>query len=132
VEFKHHKNKIIAQFMHHSVLDYVQSDGLKYLAASSNTSLSQDEGESTLVSTKFILGKSQQRLCKSCVNYLRRRDVLQASQIALPTNLYERDEIFLKSLPFTEVPAQSNGNTGPRPYKCPVIAQDRPIARLHL
>jgi ankyrin repeat protein len=107
VEFKHHKNKTIVQVMHHSVLDYLQSDGLKYLAASSNTSLSQDEGESTVVSTKFILGKSQQRLCKSCVNYLRRQDVLQASQTALPTNLYERDEIFLKALPFIHYATRS-------------------------
>lgn len=100
VEFKHQKNKIIVQVMHHSVLDYVHSEGLGYLAASSNTILSRNKEGSTLVSTKFILGKSQERLCKSCVNYLRRRDVLQASQTALPFNLYERDEIFLKSLPF--------------------------------
>ncbi|KAN0101984.1 Ankyrin repeat-containing domain protein [Hyaloscypha variabilis] len=107
VEFKHYRNKTIVQVMHHSVLDYLQSDGLKYLAASSNTGLSQDEGESTLVSTKLILGKSQQRLCKSCVNYLQRQDVLKASQTALPTNLYEREEIFLKTLPFIHYATRS-------------------------
>lgn len=100
VEFKHHKNKTIVQAIHHSVLDYIESDGLQYLAFTSNTSLAQDERESTVVSTKFILGKSQQRLCKSCVNYLQRREVLQASRTALPTNLYERDEIFLEAFPF--------------------------------
>lgn len=76
VEVKYHVAKTTVQFIHQSVNEFLRSDGLKYLASpSSSDHLFQDHRELTTLSTDLIVGQSQHRLCKSCVNYLRLEEV---------------------------------------------------------
>jgi ankyrin repeat protein len=88
VEVKHHMSKTTVQFIHQSVNDFLLSGGLKELASS----------------TDDIIGQSQGRLSKSCINYLRLEEVLVGgSELANhkgfdPTNISLR----LENLPFLE------------------------------
>jgi len=104
VEVKYHRHSTTVQFIHQSVNDFLRSDGLKYLASPSSDLLSQDHTESTTLSTDVIVGQSQHRLCKSCVNYLRLEEVQLAGSTQLSTSRhpYQEKEIspFLKTLPF--------------------------------
>ena len=105
VEVKHHKAKSTVQFIHQSVNDFLRSDGLKYLTTPSRDGLSQDHSGLTTLSTDVIIGQSQHRLCKSCVNYLGLDEVLAGSAL-LGTSWYrdQRREVslLLARLPFME------------------------------
>jgi ankyrin repeat protein len=86
VEVRQQKAKVIVQFIHQSVNEFIRSDGLAYLASLSNNRLPQNEEERAVVSTEKILGESHSRLCKSCINYL----TLDEIQLSRPTLLQLR------------------------------------------
>ncbi|PMD49358.1 uncharacterized protein K444DRAFT_505332, partial [Hyaloscypha bicolor E] len=95
VEVKHHKAESTVQFIHQSVNDFLRSDGLKYLASPSPTALSAD----------VVIGQSQHRLCKSCVNYLSSEEVLLAGSALRGTSLNDPEterSLLLESLPFID------------------------------
>ena len=86
VEVRQQKAKVIVQFIHQSVNEFIRSDGLAYLASLSNNRLPQNEEERAVVSTEKILGESHSRLGKSCINYL----TLDEIQLSRPTLLQLR------------------------------------------
>jgi energy-coupling factor transporter ATP-binding protein EcfA2 len=69
------------QFIHQSVRDFLIQDGLRQLA--------------TDYSNEQIIGKSQDRLCRSCIKYLKREEMLRKE------SMQERDRIWLL-LPFID------------------------------
>ena len=75
VEVKHHEARTTVQFIHQSVNDFLRSSGLNYLVTSS-TQVTKD-GKDLTSMTARVIGQSQDRLCKSCINYLRLEEVIQ-------------------------------------------------------
>ena len=116
VEVKHHHAKSTVQFIHQSVNDFLRSDGLKYLATPSPSDIpSQDHGGLTTWSAEVVIGQSQHRLCKSCVNYLRLEEVLLAGSALWSTPSIHRTQssswhrgrkkkasLLLETLPFID------------------------------
>ncbi|OBT60680.1 hypothetical protein VE03_09999 [Pseudogymnoascus sp. 23342-1-I1] len=86
VEVKHHMSKTTVQFIHQSVNDFLLSGGLKELASS----------------TDDIIGQSQGRLSKSCINYLRLEEVLVGGSELADHKRFDRTNVSsrLENLPF--------------------------------
>jgi Ankyrin repeats (3 copies)/Ankyrin repeats (many copies) len=104
VEARRHSDATTVQFIHQTVNDFLRSQGLPYLASAAIDLQPRPPGD---LSTDIVIGQSHDRLCKSCVNYLRLDEVLQAS-IITPTigatpehDRYEKTGLSLsKKLPF--------------------------------
>ncbi|KFZ03150.1 hypothetical protein V502_11189 [Pseudogymnoascus sp. VKM F-4520 (FW-2644)] len=60
------------QFIHHSINDFLLSGGLKVLAQYQNPTT---RGDTVLSSSADGIGQSHNRLCRSCINYLKLEDV---------------------------------------------------------
>ena len=82
-ESKDDKNGNTVQFIHQSVNDFLLSYGLRSLAAVSMWQFfAQNPRLSESISDKTILGHSHQRLLRSCINYLRLKEVIKISKIS--------------------------------------------------
>lgn len=74
---EHHMFGNTVQFVHQSVNDFLLSNGLNFLvSASANALLRQDSGPLMSSSSDKIIGRSQHRLSRSCINYLKLEEVL--------------------------------------------------------
>ena len=80
------------QFIHQSVNDFLLSHGLEILAAVSRWEFStQNPRLSESISNKKILGHCHQRLLRSCINYLKLKEVIKIVQDEFSTaSWYER------------------------------------------
>lgn len=94
VEVKHHGAETTVQFIHQSVNDFLRSSGLKYLASASV--LASQEGKDSTLITSRVIGQSQDRLCKSCINYL------NLDEIEHGLNHYYYKQKFKEALPFVD------------------------------
>ena len=97
-ESKDDKNGNTVQFIHQSVNDFLLSYGLRSLAAVSMWQFfAQNARLSESISDKNILGHSHQRLLKSCINYLKLKEVIKISQdevqVANEDSLIQSDKI---------------------------------------
>lgn len=70
-EVNRHENETTVQCVHQSVDDFLRSTGLKFLF-----SAIRDTEENTALSDEDIIGQSQNRLSRSCINYLILDEVL--------------------------------------------------------
>jgi ankyrin repeat protein len=71
-EVKQYGSGNIVQFIHQTVNDFLLSRGLMFLVPQSSTELPSHNGlRLTTESEREIIGRSQSRLCKSCINYLK-------------------------------------------------------------
>ena len=106
-------NKVTTiQFVHQSVNDFLLSDGLRFLASVSQWNISaHDSGPWINQSNDNVLGQSQHRLSRSCVNYLRLGEVVSSvKNINLEENMYtinKRDRLVIQGLPFIEYATRS-------------------------
>ena len=76
-EVKHQKFGTIVQFIHQSVNDYLLSKGLKFLISATEDIGTQASTQPDSSSTGSVIGKSQHRLTKTCINYLKLEEVVQ-------------------------------------------------------
>ena len=76
-EIKHQQDRSIVQFIHQSVNDFLLSNGLKFLFSALADTLSQGSRHLIGPSGDEIIGRSQDRLSRSCINYLKLGEVLQ-------------------------------------------------------
>ena len=70
------------QFIHQSVNDYLLSNGLTFLISFTKDIDTQGSLQSDSSSTDSIIGQSQHRLTKACINYLKLEEVVQNQNIA--------------------------------------------------
>jgi ankyrin repeat protein len=80
VEAKRHGAETTVQFIHQSANDFVRSQGLKYLTSAAIDLQSQPPRD---LSADIVIGQSHNRLCKSCVNYLRLDEVLREATLII-------------------------------------------------
>jgi ankyrin repeat protein len=75
-EVKRHDKEDIVQFIHQSVNDFLLSTGLEFLVSkTADIPPGQDTQEIIKVPTNLIVGQGQDRLSRSCVNYLRLAEI---------------------------------------------------------
>lgn len=71
-EVKNHNHEHIVQFIHQSVNDFLLSTGLEFLVSkTTDVPPGQSAKELIQLPTNVIVGQGQDRLSRSCVNYLR-------------------------------------------------------------
>ncbi|KAH8745409.1 hypothetical protein BGZ57DRAFT_862505 [Hyaloscypha finlandica] len=111
VEARRHGDTTTVQFIHQTVNDFLRSEGLKYLASAAIDLQPRPPGD---LSADIVIGQSHDRLCKSCVNYLRLDEVLQEASLITPitatTSLKDRSEktrLLPSRLPFILYAAES-------------------------
>ncbi|PMD17187.1 hypothetical protein NA56DRAFT_532483, partial [Hyaloscypha hepaticicola] len=112
VEARRHGDTTIVQFIHQTVNDFLRSQGLKYLASAAVDLQPRPPGD---LPADIVIGQSHDRLCKSCINYLRLDEVLQEASLKTPTtgttfedNGYEQTRsLLLEKLPFILYAAKS-------------------------
>jgi len=112
VEARQHGDTTTVQFIHQTVNDFLRSQGLRYLASAAIDLQPQPLAD---LSADTIIGQSQDRLCKSCVNYLRLDEVLQEASLIRPVNAdnfgydeYQNTRLrLLAKLPFILYAAES-------------------------
>jgi ankyrin repeat protein len=72
VETRHHESECIVQVCHQTVNDFLKSSGLRFLLSrTGNENLTVDE----------VIGRSQDRLSRCCINYLKLGEVLNENRI---------------------------------------------------
>jgi hypothetical protein len=77
-----HEGDSLVQFVHQSVNDFLLSNGLNFLvSASANAPFSQAFKPSMSPSSDEIIGQSENRLSRSCINYLKLGEVLRGDRI---------------------------------------------------
>ena len=81
-EVKHQEFGTTVQFIHQSVNDYLLSSGLTFLILSTRDISTQDSTQPGSPSTVSVIGKSQHRLTKTCINYLKLEEVVQIRNTA--------------------------------------------------
>lgn len=96
-EVKYHKDEGIVQFIHQSVNDFMLSKGLRFLVSRTYDTI--DGGDVRVLensNNNEIIGRGQDRLTKSCINYLRLAD--------LPWEIanHETRHKFNKTFPFID------------------------------
>jgi len=75
-EVKYHDKENIVQFIHQSVNDFLLSTGLEFLVSKTTyVPPSQGARELVQVPANLIVGRSQDRLSRSCVNYMRLAEI---------------------------------------------------------
>src|SRR5579862_3023317 len=67
----------VVQFIHQSVKDFLLTDGLMFVTSAPAKSAGQCSRESTNLSITYVIGRSHDRLSRSCINHLQREEVLQ-------------------------------------------------------
>jgi ankyrin repeat domain-containing protein 50 len=81
-EVEHHDGDSTVQFVHQSVNDFLLSNGLSFLvSASADGAFSQAFKPSMSLSGGEIIGQSEHRLSRSCINYLKLGEVLRGDRI---------------------------------------------------
>jgi hypothetical protein len=84
----------LVQLIHKSVSDFLISDGFQFLFAIANETFHQGLDHSVRLSTNEIIGKSHDRLLRSCLNYLK------LGEIQLKDNRLLRKWIMKGKFPF--------------------------------
>jgi ankyrin repeat protein len=102
-EVKNHKKGSTVQFVHQSVNDFLLSNGLTFLvSASVDVLLGQDSGSLMSSSSDKVVGRSQHRLSRSCINHLKLEEVLR-EDVSTHFSLSEPAEDKIKQkLPFVD------------------------------
>lgn len=100
------KKRVVVQFIHQSVNDFLLSGGLKFLL-----SASQDNRQRAALSIEDIVGQSHDRLSRSCVNYIALEDVQHTAHDEvlhkLNTTGHLLKDRILHDLPFIDYAAKS-------------------------
>ena len=111
VEARRHGDTTTVQFIHQTVNDFLRSQGLKYLVSAAIDLQPRPPAD---LSADIVIGQSHDRLCKSCVNYLRLDEVLQEASLITPTATTSEDYGYkktslrlLEKLPFILYAAES-------------------------
>ena len=81
-EVQHQESGTTVQFIHQSVNDYLLSSGLTFLISVTKRVGTRGSAQPDSSCTGSAIGKSQHRLVKACINYLKLEEVLQAPNIA--------------------------------------------------
>ena len=104
-EVKHQSYGSTIQFIHESVNDFLLSHGLNFLVSVSINALGQ--GSSHLISSSRdeIIGRSQHRLSRSCINYLKLEEVLREYTDSRVE--YEQVRSIKQKLPFIDYATRS-------------------------
>jgi ankyrin repeat protein len=103
-EVKHYWYDSIVQFVHQSVNDFMLSNGLNFLASAfADTPLSRGSGNSMNSSSDDIIGRSQHRLSRSCINHLKLKEVLRQVEVG---RIKTRSQM-MKELPFVAYATKS-------------------------
>jgi len=91
VEIQRHSSGSIAQFVHQSVNDYLHSSGLAFLVSLCKDMITSDNCTRLNEDcNNDIVGQSQDRLTRFCVNYLLSGETVQTGRILIDSWLHER------------------------------------------
>jgi ankyrin repeat protein len=93
VKERDHHGRLV-QLIHQSVNDFLISDGFRFLFVIANDGFRQDLDHSVGPPTNEIIGKSQHRLARSCLNYLK------LGEIQLKDNNLLHKRIEIGAFPF--------------------------------
>ncbi|KAH0536065.1 hypothetical protein FGG08_007031 [Glutinoglossum americanum] len=88
-----HRGGGIVQFVHQSVNDFLLSSGLRFLLSAPTHNPIREPAQRTSLATEDVIGQSQDRLSRSCVNYLRLEETTHEDRMW-------RREVVLSQLPF--------------------------------
>ncbi|KAH0562181.1 hypothetical protein GP486_003125 [Trichoglossum hirsutum] len=93
-EVNHYWDRTTVQFVHQSVNDFLLYNGLEFLLLVSNHNPAQGTTHLGAPAAEDVIGQSQDRLCRACVNYLRLGEVVYENRM--------RREELLSELPFID------------------------------
>jgi ankyrin repeat domain-containing protein 50 len=106
-EVKHQLHGNNVQFIHQSVNDFLLSNGLNFLVSVSVNALGQGSTPLMSLSSNEIIGRSQHRLSRSCINYLKLEEVLREYINTDSRVEYKQIQSFRQKLPFMDYTTKS-------------------------
>ena len=111
-EVRHQESGATVQFVHQSVNDYLLSGGLTFLISSTKDISTQGSAQSDSSSTDSTIGKSQHRLTKACINYLKLEEVVKNQNVAATNLLQQQLPLISYATEFWFVHAKKAENHG--------------------